>query len=130
MVGLVARAPSAGGGRRRDVVALVIGSVLSGVTESGILAILAESAVALSIGSRVPIDVGPVHAEERVGVLLAFAMALAAARLALQGVVSVVPARISADLQARLRRETFVALPARPGASNRATAKDISKSCD
>ena len=107
--GLGARRPLLGG-RRRDVVALVIGSVLSGLTESGILAILAQSAVALvDRASRVHIDVGPVHAKEGVGVLLAFAIVLAVARLALQGLVSVIPARIGADLQARLRGELFAA---------------------
>ena len=97
------------GERRRAIVALVTASVLSGATEAGILVILAQAAVALVNGSRVHLNLGPLHGEEDVGVLLVFAMALAVARLALQGVISVIPAQITADLQARLRGETFVA---------------------
>ena len=97
------------GERRRAIVVLVTASVLSGATEAGILAILAQAAVALVNGSRVHVNLGPLHGEEDVGVLLVFAIALAVARLALQGVISVIPAQITADLQAQLRGETFVA---------------------
>ena len=98
------------GDRRRDILALLIGSVLSGVTESGILAILAQSAVALvDRASRVHVDAGPIRLTEGVGVLLAIAIVLALVRLALQGVISVIPSRIAADLQARLRSEVFAA---------------------
>lgn len=90
--------------------ALAVGSVLSGLTEAGILAILAQTAVALVDGaSRVRIDIGPVHSDETVGALLALALALALVRLALQGLVSVLPARIAADMQARLRTDLFTA---------------------
>lgn len=98
------------GDRRKLIVVLVIGSVASGLTESTILAILAQAAASLVDGtSRASIHLGPIHVATGLGVLLAIAIALALVRLALQGVVSVVPARITADLQAQLRRETFAA---------------------
>ena len=88
--------------------ALAVGSVLAGLTEAGILAILAQTAVALVDGaSRVRIDIGPVHSDETVGTLLTFALVLALVRLALQGLVSVLPARIAADMQAQLRTDLF-----------------------
>ncbi len=98
------------GDRRRDVVVLMIASVMCGITESGILAILAQTAVALVDGaSRVHVDVGPLNVKEGVGVLLAIAIALALVRLALQWVVSVIPSRIAANLQAQLRSQVFAA---------------------
>jgi ATP-binding cassette subfamily B protein len=97
------------GESRWAIVALVTASVVAGATEAGILAILAQAAVALVNGSRIHLHLGPLHAEEDVGVLLEFAVALALARLALQGVISAIPARITADLEARLRGGTFAA---------------------
>lgn len=109
------RAPSGWGllrpllrGRWGAVAALVAGSVLSGLAESGILAILAEVGAALVNGTaRVAIDFGPVHTSASLGTLLAVAGTLALLRLTLQAVVSVVPAHIAADVQANLRVELF-----------------------
>src|SRR5947209_16347089 len=92
--------------RRRALGALTIGSVLAGLTESGILAVLAQSAAALVNGTpRVHIVLGPVHVTEGLGVLLAIAIGLALARLALQAVISIAPAQIAADARAHLSHE-------------------------
>jgi ATP-binding cassette subfamily B protein len=97
-------------GRRARVASLAISSILCGVTESGILAILAQSATALvNHQSRVRSDLGPVRVDESLGVLLAAGLLLILIRLALQIVVSAVPARIIADMQERLRIELFAA---------------------
>ena len=77
------------GDRRGAVIALIIGSVLCGLTESGILAILAQSAAALvDRAPRIHVELGPVNMTETLGRLLAFALVLALVRLALQAVVS------------------------------------------
>ena len=98
------------GDRRGPVVALAVASLLCGFTESGILAVLAQSATGLvNRASRVHIHFGPVHISETLGALLAFGLVLVLIRLALQVVVSVVPARMIAEMQARLRTELFAA---------------------
>ena len=103
------------GGRRGWIAALGGGSVLSGLTEAGILAVLAQVAAALVDGSsRVHVDLGPLHASESLGVLLAIGLGLALLRFALQVVVSYVPARISADMQVQLRGELFTAFTRAP----------------
>lgn len=89
---------------------LAIASVLCGLAESGILAIAAESAAALVNGtSRVRISLGPVHATESLGALLMAGALLALLRLALQWVISAVPANMVNDLQVGLRTELFAA---------------------
>jgi ABC-type multidrug transport system fused ATPase/permease subunit len=103
------------GGRRGWIAALGGGSVLSGLTEAGILAVLAQVAAALVDGSsRVNVDLGPLHVNESLGVLLAIGFGLALLRFALQVVVSYVPARISADMQVQLRGELFTAFTRAP----------------
>jgi len=98
------------GHRRGWIATLGAGSVLSGFTEAGILAVLAQVAAALVDGStRVEVDLGPVHVNESLGALLAVGFGLALLRFALQVVVSYVPARIGADMQVQLRRELFAA---------------------
>ncbi len=98
-------------GRRRSwIAALVIGSVLSGLAEAGILAVLAQVAAALVDGSsQVEVDLGPLHVSEGLGALLAFAFGLALFRFGLQALVSYVPARIAADMQVQLRGELLAA---------------------
>jgi ATP-binding cassette, subfamily B, bacterial len=98
------------GGSIGWVVALVVGSVFSGLAEAGILAVLAQAAAALVNGStRVQVDVGPLSVSEDIGVLLGFAFGLALLRFALQALVSYVPSRISADMQVRLRHDLLAA---------------------
>jgi ABC-type multidrug transport system fused ATPase/permease subunit len=95
-------------GRRRWVAALGVGSVLSGLTESGILAILAQVAAALVAGeSRVHVEA--LHVDASVGALLTVAFGLALLRFALQILIAFVPSRIAADSQAELRHALFVA---------------------
>lgn len=87
---------------------LAIGSVLAGLTEAGILAVLAQVAAALVDGrSWADVDVGGVHIHATVGVLLAVSFGLALLRLALQALVSILPARIVSGVYARLSTEAF-----------------------
>jgi ATP-binding cassette, subfamily B, bacterial len=93
-------------GRRGWVAALAISSVFSGLTESGILAILAQVAASLVNGkSQVPVEV--LHLNASVGVLLGVALGLAVLRFALQMAISYIPARVAADMQVQLRSELF-----------------------
>ncbi len=92
----------------RLLAALIISSLLTGLTESAILGILTQVATAL-VGSttRVHIDAGPFHGTATIGALIAVAFGLALLRLGLQVVVSWVPPRLAADTQARLRTGLF-----------------------
>lgn len=97
-------------GRHLSIAALVVGSILAGFTEAGVLALLVQIATALVDGaSRVYVDLGPAQADATVGALLALGFGLAVARLALQVVLSILPARIAADVQAQLRIDLFSA---------------------
>jgi ABC-type multidrug transport system fused ATPase/permease subunit len=92
------------------VAALAVASLLAGFAEAGILAILAQSALLLvNHAPHVHLNVGPLHLHPTLGVLLAVGLALAIARLALQAVITFVPAWISDNTQARLRSELFAA---------------------
>ncbi len=96
------------GDRRGSVATLAVSSTLSGFTEAGMLALIAQIAAMLVNGTRrVHTHVGPLHVNATVGALLAAAFALTAIRLALQVPISILPARIGADVQARLRRDLF-----------------------
>lgn len=96
------------GERRGAIVTLAFGSVFSGFTEAGILAIVAEVAAALvNRATRVHIEIGPLHVTATIGALLVTALVLAVIRIALQVLISFFPARIAADVQAHLRRSMF-----------------------
>ena len=98
------------GNRRRALVALGVGSVFSGFTEAGVLAIIAQVATSLVSGvKQVHIAIGTLHVDVSIGGLLAVAFVLAVIRVALQVVVSYFPARIAAEVQGRLRRNMFEA---------------------
>ena len=98
------------GDKRRSIVALGMGSVLSGLTEAGILAIVAQVATTLvNRITTVRIEIGSLHVEATVGALLATALVLAVLRIALQVWISFLPARIAADVQGHLRRSMFAA---------------------
>jgi hypothetical protein len=85
-------------------------SILAGLAESGVLAIIAQVAASLVNGtSRLPLSFGPLHVVESRSALLIIGALLAAVRLALQGVLSAVPAKIVDDFQARLRTTLFAA---------------------
>jgi len=96
------------GDRRKSIVVLAICSVLSGLTEAGILAVVAQvAAILVDKATQVHLNIGPFHIGAGVGALLAVAFVLAVIRLALQVPISFLPARIAADAQARLRNELF-----------------------
>jgi ABC-type multidrug transport system fused ATPase/permease subunit len=95
-------------GRRRWIAGLGAGSVLSGLTESGILAIFAQVAAALVAGQS-HVRIAVVHVDASIGALLIIALGLAFLRFALQAWIAFVPARVVADMQAQLRRGLFVA---------------------
>jgi ABC-type multidrug transport system fused ATPase/permease subunit len=96
------------GDRRRLVIALAVSSIFSGFTEAGILALVAQVAATLVTGAKeVQVDIGPVHAHASVEALIALALGLTLVRLAFQVPISVLPARIAADVQATLRRRLF-----------------------
>ncbi len=95
-------------GRVGFIIALVLSAILSGLAETAILGSLAEGGAALVNGaSRAHFSFGPLHVDERLGVLFLFALGCALLRLVLQVVISVVPASIAADVLAGLRRELF-----------------------
>jgi ATP-binding cassette subfamily B protein len=96
------------GERRGLVMALGVTSILSGLTEAATLAVVAQVAVALANGTkRVHMHIGPLHLVAGVGTLLAVAFAVTLLRLALQFPISILPARIAADVQSQLRQSLF-----------------------
>jgi ABC-type multidrug transport system fused ATPase/permease subunit len=96
------------GGRGRVFVFIAVISVISGLTESGILAVVAQVAASLvSHVHTVHLNLGPLHASVTIGAVLAVGGVLAVVRLILQIPMSVVPARIAADVQTRFRNELF-----------------------
>lgn len=95
-------------GMHTAIAGLTIASVLAGLSEAVILAIVAQAAGALVNGARsVHITLGPSHLNESLGILLGAAATLALVRLALQVPLAVIPARLSADVQARMQRSLF-----------------------
>jgi ATP-binding cassette, subfamily B, bacterial len=96
------------GDRLGSVVALAISSMLSGFAEAGILVVVEQVAITLVDGAkRVHVNIGPLHIYATVGALLAAAFALAVIRLILQVPISVIPSRIAANVQARMRKDLF-----------------------
>jgi ATP-binding cassette, subfamily B, bacterial len=96
------------GDRRGTVVALAVSSILSGFTEAGMLALVAQVAANLVDGTRkVHEQIGPLQIDATLGTLIAIAFGLAVLRLVLQAPISILPARIGAEVQARLRRDLF-----------------------
>jgi ATP-binding cassette subfamily B protein len=94
-------------GDRRGAVATLAGSsVLSGFAEAGMLVLLTQIAAAIATGERrVHTHMGPLRLDTTVGELLLAALALTTFRLVLQVPLSILPARIGAEVQARLRRD-------------------------
>jgi ATP-binding cassette subfamily B protein len=96
------------GDRRGPILTLAVVSVLSGLTEAVILAVVAQVAASLVTGdSAVDVSVGALSVHTTVDALLVLAAVLALVRLALQVPIAWLPARISADVQAGLRRDLF-----------------------
>jgi ABC-type multidrug transport system fused ATPase/permease subunit len=96
------------GDRRGSIVVLAISAVLSGFAEVGILAIVAQAATTLvNRVHRVHIAIGSFHADPTVGALLAIAFFLTIIRIILQVWISLIPARIAAEVQGNQRRLMF-----------------------
>ena len=96
-------------GERRGMVAgLAISSIVAGFAEAGMLVILAQiGATLVNKAKHAPFSLAGIHIHAEVGTLFIVAFALALARLVLQAPLSVLPARIGADVQARLRTDVF-----------------------
>ena len=96
------------GDRLGSVAALVGASVAAGLVEAGVLALVADVAAAMVTGGhRLTVSLGPLGRDTTVGTALLIALVLAGLRLVLRIVVAWLPARISSEVQARLRRELF-----------------------
>lgn len=95
-------------GHIRPVVLVTVLSVISGLAEAGVLLLVANVAAAMVLRSRhVNGGVGLLSLHATIGVALLVALALALLRLLLQVAIAWLPARISADVLARLRRDLF-----------------------
>jgi ATP-binding cassette subfamily B protein len=92
------------GKRRRIVAALAATSLIAGFAEAGTLAIIAEIAASL-VGKSgvVHLHLGVFHGSVSIDTLLWIAAALGVLRLVLQFPISILPARIAADVQATMR---------------------------
>ncbi len=95
------------GNKRRLIVSLSVLSILSGVTEAATLAIVAQVAATLVKGKGVHGKTGLFDVHASVGTLLWIGLALTLLRLFLQWPLSMLPARIAADVQMRLRTRVF-----------------------
>jgi ABC-type multidrug transport system fused ATPase/permease subunit len=96
------------GDRYQSVVTLALSSMLAGFAEAGILVLLAQIAATLVDKHKwVTFSAGVVHLHTHVATLFLVAAALGVLRLALQAPLSILPARIAADVQARLRKDLF-----------------------
>jgi len=98
------------GDRRRTVLALGACSMMSGATEAGVLALIAQIGnAALRGGSRVHQQLGPITIDASITTLFIIAFGLAIVRILLQIPLATLPAYIAAGVQARLRRDLFAA---------------------
>ena len=96
------------GANRRSIFALAVCSIFSGLCEAGALALIVEIAsTAVKGRSHVNTTLGLFSVHERIGVLFLVAFALVVVRVMLQVPLSVLPARIASQVQARLRTELF-----------------------
>jgi ABC-type multidrug transport system fused ATPase/permease subunit len=94
------------GDRRSTVAALGLCSALTGVVEAAVILLVAEVAAATARGASVT-KVSLVHVSGKPETLLAIAFGLVVARIALMGPLSILPSKIAAGVQSRLRRELF-----------------------
>ena len=95
------------GDKRRLVAALASLSLLSGFSEGLFLAIVAQVAYKIVNGKSGSARAGLLHIGASVNTLLWIALGLALFRLVLQWPISVLPAKIAADVQLRLRTRIF-----------------------
>jgi ATP-binding cassette, subfamily B, bacterial len=95
------------GDRRRAVVELAMSSVLAGFTEAAFLALIAQLATTVVAKGAHSSGRGLLHFHASTSTLIIIAFALTVLRLLLQIPLSVLPARIAADVQAGLRTRIF-----------------------
>jgi len=96
------------GDRRGTIIILVCCSVVSGIAEAAILALLAEivTSTVKGGGSKNPL-LGAVHISGSMSTLFAIAGGLAVFRVVIQVPMAYLPSRIASSVQARLRLEVF-----------------------
>lgn len=95
-------------GSRIALLVLTVVSVLAGLTEASLLALIAAVAAALSTDSvHVTADLGPVHLDTGVNTVLLIGTAVALFRAGLQVLSAYIPARLSSQATADLRRRLF-----------------------
>lgn len=93
---------------RGQVVTIAVVSVVAGLAEAGLLALVAALALSLSEGEEtVRADLGPVALDSPLDVALVVALVLALVRGALQLWLAYLPAAISASAMVALRRRLF-----------------------
>ena len=96
------------GKRRKSVVVLAVCSIFSGFTEAGTLALIAQIASTLVTGKKVVhFDHAGLHIHASLGSLILVAFGLVILRLLLQFPLSILPARIAANVQGNLRTTLF-----------------------
>jgi ATP-binding cassette, subfamily B, bacterial len=96
------------GDKRRLIVALCSCSIISGFTEAGTLAVIAQVAASLVSRSKsVSTKSSLFHIHASVGTLLWVGFALTVIRIIMQWPLSVLPARIGAEVAAGLRTRIF-----------------------
>jgi ATP-binding cassette, subfamily B, bacterial len=92
------------GEKRGTVVLLAICSLIGGFAEAGSLAIIAEVAASL-VGHAKQVHI--LNFGFSIGTLIAIAFGLSVLRLVMQVPIAVLPSRIAADVQARMRTNLF-----------------------
>ncbi len=98
------------GERRSAVVWLAVVSLVSGFSEAITLALIAEIAGAIVSGRKTEhVHVASLHLVLSVDTLILVAFVLSMVRLAMQIPISILPARIAADVQATMRTKLFQA---------------------
>ena len=96
------------GKRRKSVVVLAVCSIFSGFTEAGTLALIAQIASTLVTGRKiVHFNHAGIHIHASLGTLTLVAFGLVMIRLLLQFPLSILPARIAANVQGNLRTTLF-----------------------
>src|ERR1035438_6779442 len=95
------------GDRRKPIVVLVMTAIVSAMAEAATLALVAQVAAALvkAPGSKTRLSLLDIHAPT--GTLIIAAFVIVSFRLVLQLSMSILPARIVADVEARLRTDLF-----------------------
>ncbi|HEX3510321.1 MAG TPA: ABC transporter ATP-binding protein [Solirubrobacteraceae bacterium] len=94
------------GDRRRTVVLLGVCSAASGICES-VLIVMIMQIVSITAKGGATSQLALIHLKASPGTLFAIVFALTILRVLLQAPLALLPARIGADVQARLRRELF-----------------------